>query len=54
METKNIWEKYTKDEIEQINVLAGEYIDFLNKGKTERECTDNVINIIEKSRMKMR
>lgn len=49
METKNIWEKYSQEEIESINVLAEEYIDFLNKGKTERECTDNVINIVEKA-----
>ena len=47
METKNIWEKYSKEELKSVNALAKEYIDFLNKGKTERECADNVVNIIE-------
>lgn len=47
METKNVWEKYSDKELKKVNKLAKEYISFLNKGKTERECTDNVINIIE-------
>lgn len=47
METKNVWEKYSDKELKKVDKLAKEYISFLNKGKTERECTDNVINIIE-------
>lgn len=47
METKNVWEKYSAAEVKKVNALAEEYIDFLNKGKTERECVDNIVNIIE-------
>ena len=47
METKNVWEKYSQTELKKVEKLAEEYIDFLNKGKTERECADNVVNIIE-------
>lgn len=47
MNTKNVWEKYSASELKKVDALAKEYIDFLNKGKTERECVDNIVNIIE-------
>lgn len=48
MNTKSVWEKYSAAEVKKVDALAKEYIDFLNKGKTERECVDNIVNIIEK------
>ncbi|MCR4850081.1 MAG: aminopeptidase [Lachnospiraceae bacterium] len=47
METKNIWSKYSATELKKLEALSGEYIDFLNNGKTERECVDSIVNMIE-------
>ena len=38
MERKNAWLAYTKKETKEMEKLAAGYRDFLNKGKTEREC----------------
>lgn len=38
MERKNIWTTYSKKELEELEQLNDEYKEFLNKGKTEREC----------------
>ena len=48
METKNVWEKYTASDLKKMDAFAKEYIDFISDSKTERECVDNVVNIIEK------
>ena len=48
MEKKNTWETYGKEQIEELEVLAKEYMGFLDEGKTERECVDVVVNAIEK------
>ncbi len=47
METNNVWSKYSAAELKKLESLAGEYIDFLNNGKTERECVDTIVNMIE-------
>ena len=47
METKNVWEKYTLAECKKVDNFAKEYMEFLDKGKTERECVDTVVNMIE-------
>ncbi|MCR5502997.1 MAG: aminopeptidase [Lachnospiraceae bacterium] len=47
METKNAWEKYTAAELKKVDAFAKGYIDFLNNGKTERECVDEIVNGIE-------
>lgn len=47
MKTNNVWEKYSQAELKKVDAFALEYIDFLNKGKTERECVDNIVNILE-------
>ena len=47
METNNVWEKLTDAEAKKVDALAEEYIDFLNNGKTERECTDYAVNALE-------
>ena len=48
MESKNVWKKYSKEQVEAAHVFAKDYIDFLNNGKTERECIDTIVNLIEK------
>lgn len=40
MENKNIWTKYNEKELEELENLNTQYMDFLDKGKTERECVN--------------
>ncbi len=47
MKTKNVWLDYNEKETKKVYKYATEYMDFLNHGKTERECTDYIINEIE-------
>lgn len=49
MDRKNAWETYEAKDLKKMEKLCGEYRDFLDKGKTERECVDNIVNIIEKA-----
>ena len=48
MEHKNVWEKYDKKQLKEVNALSDAYREFLDKGKTERECIDQIVNRIEK------
>jgi aspartyl aminopeptidase len=48
METKNTWETYDEKQLKEVDAFAEEYMDFLNNGKTERECIDTIVNRIEK------
>lgn len=48
MERKSAWTLYSKAERKKVDAYAKAYMDFLNKGKTERECTDYIINEIER------
>ncbi len=48
MERKNVWEKYNKKQLKDVNVLSDRYRNFLDHGKTERECIDEIVNRIEK------
>ena len=48
MERKNVWEKYDKKQLKVVNALSDAYREFLDKGKTERECIDQIVNRIEK------
>lgn len=48
MENKNIWENYSSEQLEELEKHAGEYMYFLDNGKTERECIDTIVNKIEK------
>ena len=48
MEHKNVWEKYDEKQIEAVNDLSDRYRTFLDNGKTERECIDQIVNCIEK------
>ena len=48
MERINVWEKYDKKQLKAVNALSDAYRTFLDKGKTERECIDQIVNRIEK------
>lgn len=40
---KTAWENLNGDELAEMETLSQSYIDFLNNGKTERECTKRII-----------
>ncbi len=48
MENKNIWGTYSAEQLAELEEHAKEYMDFLDNGKTERECIDTIVNRIEK------
>lgn len=47
MEKKNVWETYGESQLQELERHAKEYMDFLDNGKTERECIDLIVNKIE-------
>lgn len=47
MEQKNIWETYNAKQLKEVDAFAKEYMDFLDNGKTERECIDQIVNTLE-------
>ncbi len=47
MEKKNVWETYNDAQLNELEQLNAEYRVFLDNGKTERECIDEIVNTIE-------
>lgn len=47
MEQKNTWETYNVKQLKEVDAFAKEYMDFLDNGKTERECIDQIVNTLE-------
>ena len=47
MERKNAWENYKEKDLKNLEKICKEYRDFLDNGKTERECVDTIVNTIE-------
>lgn len=47
MENKNTWETYNAKQVKEVDAFAREYMDFLDNGKTERECIDEIVNAVE-------
>jgi aspartyl aminopeptidase len=47
MERKNAWEIYQEDQLNEVEKLNREYRDFLDHGKTERECIDTIVELAE-------
>lgn len=45
---KNVWTDAKQKKVKAIDTFAKEYCGFLDAGKTERECTDYIVNEIEK------
>ena len=37
MENQNVWLTYDENSLEQVSEFAAGYMDFLNRGKTERD-----------------
>ncbi len=46
---KNVYETLTEDERSQMNALCGDYRDFLNRAKTERECVELSVKLAEEA-----
>ena len=47
MEKKNTWETYGEEQLKELETLCSEYRGFLDGGKTERECIDEIVNTVE-------
>ena len=47
MERKNLWEVYDEKQLKELEKLSAEYREFLDNGKTERECIDTIVNLCE-------
>lgn len=48
MERKNVWNSYTKKNLEELEHLNKNYRRFLDRGKTERECVSEAIRLAQK------
>lgn len=49
MERKSAWSKYKNKQLKEIETLCKGYKEFLDNGKTERECINETVEIIEKA-----
>ena len=49
MDRKNIWTKYDKKELKELEAVNHEYLKFLDNGKTERECVKVSVEMVEKA-----
>lgn len=49
MERENAWNRYSKKNIEELENLCSDYRDFLDNGKTERECVSVTIKLAEEA-----
>ena len=49
MERKNAWKDYSAKELKELNKLCKEYREFLDKGKTERECANISVEMAKKA-----
>ena len=48
MDKKNVWKSYNETQLDELNELNRGYMDFLSKGKTERECVNYTVELIKK------
>lgn len=48
MKTSSLWEKYTQEQLNELEEFSAAYRKFLDEGKTERECVNIIVNQIEK------
>ncbi len=49
MERQNAWKSYTKKELKELNKLGKEYRNFLDCGKTERECVTKAVSMAKEA-----
>ena len=47
MERKNLWEVYTEEQLQEVEKLSASYKEYLDAGKTERECVKETIKLAE-------
>ena len=47
MERKNIWSKYDEEDLKELEALNKDYMDFLDRGKTEREVVKTSVEMAE-------
>lgn len=45
----NAWTLYSDDDLKALEKLSADYTDFLNNGKTERECTELLVEMARKN-----
>lgn len=44
---KCVWENYSEKQLKELEKISDGYREFLDNGKTERECIDTIVNTIE-------
>lgn len=49
MNDRNIWKEATQKKVREIDKFAAGYMEFLNNGKTERECCDMGVAMLEEA-----
>ena len=49
METKNVWKNYNARQLKECEAVNVQYKEFLDRGKTERECVDTIVEMAERS-----
>ena len=49
MERPNAWKNYNKSELKKLEETAREYRQFIDAGKTERECAAYAVSVLEKA-----
>ena len=49
MESKSVWKSYNARQLEECEEFNGKYKDFLNNGKTERECVNVIVDMAEEA-----
>ena len=47
MEHETAWKKYDEADLEALEQLSAEYIDFISENKTERECATTAVRLAE-------
>ena len=45
METTNLWNTYTKEQLQELEQLNENYKTYLDHGKTERECIREAVKM---------
>ena len=46
---ENVWTTYDEKDINELEQLSSGYIQFLNDGKTERECAELLVRMAEEN-----
>ena len=49
MKDKNAWNSYDKEELAKLEKLCKAYREFLDAGKTERECVKEIVKQVKKA-----